>query len=959
MFINCLFFFSRSQSLVINEVSQGPAGLLEYVELLVVGTPTCNSIPTLDIRDWIVDDNNGSFGTSGIVNGFVRFNNNPMWQNMPIGTIILIYDQVNQNALIPAPDISMADGNCRLVIPITNCTLFSAVTVSPPSFANPAYPPSGSPTICPTSWQSHIAMGNNDDSFQIRDPSATLVHAVSWGNNTITPVISFAGSATGRVMSMVNTINNNAFTQGNWVNQVVAGNETPGLPNNAANAAWINSMNNSCSPLLSFTSSVSSTSAGCTCNGSATIAASGAIAPYTYTWFPSGGNSPVANGLCTNIYTISSTSSNGCIQTLTVDVGSAGTVSATIANTSVTCVGLSNGSATITPSGGTGPYTYTWSPSGGNTVTASGLAAGSYTVILQDANNCTTTAITTLTANPLPTATVSNNGPLCAGQTLILVGGGPGNTYLWNGPLGYTSTAQNPTIAVSNTINTGSYTLVVTDANTCTNSAITSVTVSSAPLASAGNSGPLCSGNSLNLTGSGGGTYQWFGPNSYTSSFQNPFIAASSPSMSGTYSVLVTIGTCTAAATTSVTINTSPSASASNSGPLCSGQLITLNGNGGGTYSWSGPAGFSSNSQNPVITATATSNYTLTVIGANSCTNSAITSVSVNPSPSAVANGSSACVGSTFNLSASGGTNFLWVGPNSFTSSVQNPTINNAAISNSGTYTVIVTGANSCTSTANATVIINPTPLATAVGTDVCAGNSLSLIASGGSTYLWSGPNNFTTTNQIPVINNVSVNYSGIYSVTASNGNCSNTATVNITIHPLPNVTATANSINFCIDATASLFASGGTSFSWSGPAGFNSILQNPIVAGLTESNEGIYSVTTSDSKGCTSSTSLLITVDVCDTCVVFIPEGFSPNNDGAHDTFSITCIEGRKTKVEIFNRWGNLVYLEENYLNTWNGKINSGLQIAGEDLPAGTYYYIIKIEDEEKTRTGFITLWR
>ena len=111
--------------------------------------------------------------------------------------------------------------------------------------------------------------------------------------------------------------------------------------------------------------------------------------------------------------------------------------------------------------------------------------------------------------------------------------------------------------------------------------------------------------------------------------------------------------------------------------------------------------------------------------------------------------------------------------------------------------------------------------------------------------------------------------------------------------------------------------------------------------------------------SGCTSSTSLLITVDVCDTCVVFIPEGFSPNNDGAHDTFSITCIEGRKTKVEIFNRWGNLVYLEENYLNTWNGKINSGLQIAGEDLPAGTYYYIIKIEDEEKTRTGFITLWR
>ena len=83
-----------AQQLVINEVSQGPTGAKEYVELLVVGTPTCNAIPCMDLRNFIIDDNNGNHATGagvGIAAGCVRLQNIPFWQCIPYGTIIVFY----------------------------------------------------------------------------------------------------------------------------------------------------------------------------------------------------------------------------------------------------------------------------------------------------------------------------------------------------------------------------------------------------------------------------------------------------------------------------------------------------------------------------------------------------------------------------------------------------------------------------------------------------------------------------------------------------------------------------------------------------------------------------------------------------------------------------------------------------------------------------------------------------
>ena len=117
---------SFSQQLLINEVSQG-TGAKEYVEFIVAGSPTCQTpVPCADLRGVIIDDNNGNFASgsgTGIAAGAVRFADNPFWSCIPQGTLIVVYNNSDVNPALPPDDVSMVDGNCRLIIPI-NSMLF-------------------------------------------------------------------------------------------------------------------------------------------------------------------------------------------------------------------------------------------------------------------------------------------------------------------------------------------------------------------------------------------------------------------------------------------------------------------------------------------------------------------------------------------------------------------------------------------------------------------------------------------------------------------------------------------------------------------------------------------------------------------------------------------------------------------------------------------------------------------
>ncbi|MES2837303.1 MAG: gliding motility-associated C-terminal domain-containing protein [Bacteroidota bacterium] len=310
----CAFFllikFSWAQ-LVVNEVSQGTLEK-EYVELLVIGTPNCSN-ETVDLRGWIVDDNNGTFKPntgSGIAPGCIRFTTNSIWQNIKIGTLIVIYNEADRNSAIPANDIVTNDNDCLLIIPGNDTDLIERHT-SLPDDNTTNYPTSGFGTLL--GWIVN-GMKNGGDAIQTRKPGSLNVphHAVSWDDNNLNTIIYFSEDAGGKVFAMQNINSNDIFDQNNWVSlpTSLTSNQTPGAPNNTANANWINSLTNNCSSFSGGLNSVSiSNNPATVCAGQnvtlSAITTPSASSAATYTWKQNG----VTTGTNASTLTVNATTS--------------------------------------------------------------------------------------------------------------------------------------------------------------------------------------------------------------------------------------------------------------------------------------------------------------------------------------------------------------------------------------------------------------------------------------------------------------------------------------------------------------------------------------------------------------------------------------------------------------------------------------------------------------------------
>ena len=525
----------------------------------------------------------------------------------------------------------------------------------------------------------------------------------------------------------------------------------------------------------------------------------------------------------------------------------------------------------------TGPNTFTSSVQNPTIPGATILASGVYTVNATLLGCSGPSGTINVIVNPTPAAPAAGaNTPLCVGQTLNLTS--PliaGASYSWTGPNAFSSALQNPTIAGVTLLANGVYSVNVTVLGCAGPSGTINVVVNPIPAAPvAGSNSPLCVGQTLNLTASAiaGASYSWNGPNTFTSTIQNPTIVGATALATGNYSVTVTVLGCAGpAGIISVTVSPPPPAPvASANTPLCSGQTLSLTAGtivGATSYSWTGPNTFTSIVQNPNIlspTVTASGIYSVSAVVLGCVGPYGTVSVIVNPTPAApVAGGTSPiCSGQTINLTASpiAGATYNWSGPNSFTSTVQNPSIVGSTTLATGIYTVNATVAGCAGPDGTVSIVVNDTPAALVVGsnTPLCAGQTLSLTANtiAGASYSWTGPNSFTSTAQNPTIPGATTLATGVYSVNATALGCSGPfAVVSVTINAIPPApTIVSANSPLCSGQTLSLTAStvGGATYNWNGPNSFTSTTQNPTILNVDTLATGLYSVTATV-NGCTS----------------------------------------------------------------------------------------------------------
>ena len=235
-----------TEGLIINEWSNGPSGNQEYYEFVVAGQ--CGT--TVDIRGYILDDNNGTFTTpadyagtaSGIAPGHFRFSYAGQWASIPVGSLIVIYNNDDINPALPAPDPTDANNDSLYVVPHDDALFERCLAFPQSSSPDSLYTPCTYATAPLTGWGA-LSLRNSGDAIQVRFPDGSYYHGVSYGGSEMSGGPHNLKLFTGGGGGMAGWFNTgDFFDASNWSSGSTAGNETPGLPNNAANYSWLLAM---------------------------------------------------------------------------------------------------------------------------------------------------------------------------------------------------------------------------------------------------------------------------------------------------------------------------------------------------------------------------------------------------------------------------------------------------------------------------------------------------------------------------------------------------------------------------------------------------------------------------------------------------------------------------------------------------------------------------------------------
>lgn len=530
---------------------------------------------------------------------------------------------------------------------------------------------------------------------------------------------------------------------------------------------------NGCSSILTkyisqpseLTVSTSSTDAVCgTLTGTAQVSVTGGTPGYVYNWSNGASGTSISNVSSGN-YFVTVTDNNACTVSASVTVGNAGLLPVSLSSTPVNCFGNNNGTATVSVTGGTPPFTYLWS-NGAQTASATNLAGGTYTVTVSDANGCSATSSATINEPAAINVSVVATNTLCGtangSVTALVTGGTSGYSYTWN--TGATSSSVSG-------LGAGNYVVTVTDNNNCTATASGIVNATGNLSVNVLSINVTCNGGNNGtatvnvVTGNPPYSYNWS-----TGSQTN----VASNLTAGTYIVTVSDNNLCQQIETIVITEPAPLNIAINKNDIPCGttntgsaSAIVTGGTPGYNFVWSN--GVSGNS----VSGLNAGNYSVVVSDVNHC--SATATFDINEQPEPVANISASnllCYGDfsgTAIVAVSGGTpaySYTW---------------NTGAVTNNingvpaGNYSVTITDANNCTATA-AIVITQPSEIQFATSTvNANEGQnngaiSVSNISGGTPPYSLAWSTGETSTN-------ISGLAPGLYSVTVYDGNgCEKTA---------------------------------------------------------------------------------------------------------------------------------------------------------------------------------------
>ena len=513
---------------------------------------------------------------------------------------------------------------------------------------------------------------------------------------------------------------------------------------------------------------------------------------------------------------------------------------------------------------------------------------------------------------------------VCEGENVILGTNvtGAGYTYEWTGPNNFNSTSQFPPVISNAAIgDAGTYNLVISANGCASDAATTVVNVAPAPATPIiSTAGVVCLGDDIVLSANilGADSYTWVSPTFAQVITATNQLTLTNVTMAdaGNWTLFVTTGGCDSEMSAAATVFVEPTLTvvASNNGPACNGDDIELfvNSIPGATYFWEGPAGFSSATQNPITNAVS-GFYSVTVTSSTGCTNTASTLVGVSDAPTvtAVSNTGAPCVTGSDDIFLvltvfppdDGTYEYLWIGPGGFSSVDSMPTLPNGTSVDNGSYTVVVTNGAGCESQALTTVVNVTTAPQTPVMNapqGLCEGGTLTLTTTGyvgtSVVYTWTTPLGTITTN-VPslTIPNVTSASTGNYMVTVTVDGCTSngSAVASIVVGSVPPTPVASSNGPICEGSEIQLFTAfiPGATYFWTGPAGFNSTIHNPIVFNASSVNQGDYTVAVIIS-GCESVFSVPINVAVNEapTSAIVVNDGpICIDDSGATLLLSVT----------------------------------------------------------------------